>query len=73
MPNEPIATGRVESLCLDGKPVQRIIFALNGPVGDRHWGFSRKISGHDGPYKRTSELKKGDRVLNTRSWTALSL
>jgi MOSC domain-containing protein YiiM len=72
MANERIATGRVESLCLDGAPRSKISFAYDGPLGDKHRGFVRSLSGHDGAYISTSALSKGHRVFNTRSWTGLS-
>lgn len=70
--NAPIARGKVESLCVDGKSIKDADFTLKGPYGDRHSGYQRKLSGHDGGYIRTSSLKKGDMVLNWRSWTGLS-
>ena len=72
MPNELIATGRVESLCLNGEATEKIWFDLHGPRGDSHSGFSRKLSGHDGVYRRTSALEKGHPVFNWRTWTALA-
>ena len=67
-----IATGRVLDLAINGKAVPSIDFALNGPVGDKHSGFKRRLSGHDGDYIRTSGLVKGAQVFNWRSWTGLS-
>jgi len=72
MVTEPIATGRVESLCLNGKPAVSIVFGLSGPIGDSHSAFDRKLSGHDGEYIRTSTLVKGDTVFNWRTWTGIS-
>lgn len=71
MGNEPIAIGKVESLCINGEPVRELYFGLEGPRGDAHAGFVRKLSGHDGAYARTSALKKGSEIFNWRSWTAL--
>jgi hypothetical protein len=71
--NEPIAKGVVESLCINGKSVKEIKFGLDGPVGDVHSGFSRRLSGHDGDYIRTSSLAKGDTVFNWRTWTGISM
>lgn len=68
----PIATGKVESLCMDGNPVDSVLFMLDGPYRDAHYGFTRKLSGHDGEYIRTSALSKGDTVFNWRTWTGLS-
>jgi hypothetical protein len=68
----PLATGKVESLCIDGKPVGLIYFRIAGPKGDRHRGITRALSGHDGAYIRTSRLQKGSEVFNWRSWTGLS-
>jgi len=70
MENELLATGRVESLCINGLSVDTIRF--EGPIGEVHRGFLRTLSGHDGGYIRTSELKKGETVFSWRSWTALS-
>lgn len=73
MSYDQIATGRVDSLSLNGLAVSSIRFGLEGPVGDSHFGFSRKLSGHDSDYIRTSSLKKKeDEVFNWRSWTAVS-
>lgn len=72
MVTKPIATGRVESLCMDGNPVESILFLLDGPYKENHYGFTRKLSGHDGEYIRTSSLTKGSTVFNWRTWTGLS-
>ncbi len=64
--------GRVETLALNGTPVSSIMFELVGPIGDRHAGFTRHLSGHDGGYIRTSNLQKGAMAFNWRSWTGLS-
>ena len=72
MKNERVATGRVESLCLNGEAVDTICFDLAGLRGDVHSGFSRTVGAHDGAYRATSALHKGDAVLNWRSWTALA-
>ncbi len=72
MKNEPIATGRVEGLCINGVVVLSAYFDFRGPVGDKHSELTRHLSGHDGGYIRTSDLKKGDVVINCRQWTALS-
>lgn len=72
MARESIGTGEVVSLCINGKPVDEIEFLLDGPRLDKHSGFTRALSGHDGEYARTSKLKRGAPVLNWRSWTALS-
>ena len=73
MSYDQIATGRVDSLSLNGSAVSRIRFGPQGPEGDSHCGFSRKLSGHDSDYIRTSNLKKKeDEVFNWRSWTAIS-
>lgn len=72
MKNKPLATGRVEALCINGKPVEQITFAIDGPINDDHRGFFRRLSGHDGDYKRTSSLLRGHEVFNWRSWTGLS-
>jgi len=70
----PLARGSVSSLCINGNSVQEVIFELDGPVGDRHSGFSRILSGHDGGYVRTSSLqKKVHGVFNWRSWTGISI
>ena len=73
MAYEPIATGKVVSLCLNGKPVNDIVFGLFGPYGDKHNGFERKANNHDKDYLRTSALLKGDRIFNWRTWTGLSV
>jgi MOSC domain-containing protein YiiM len=70
--NHPIAKGKVEHLAINGKPVTEVMFDLNGPVGDIHSGFERKLSGHDNVYIATSNLKKGAPVFNWRTWTGLS-
>lgn len=72
MKNELLARGRVEWLCVNGQEVASINFRLDGPEGDKHSGFVRKLSGHDGVYVRTSSLSKGDEVFNWRTWTGLS-
>ncbi len=70
---DPIATGLVSSLAINGEQVQKVMFGLDGPVGDNHAGFERRLSGHDGDYIKTSGLVKGAQVFNWRSWTGLSL
>lgn len=72
MKNELLATGKVEALCINGSAIDAIEFGFEGPVGDIHSGFTRKLSGHDGGYFRTSALAKGDIAFNWRSWTGLS-
>ena len=73
MATQPIAEGKVESLCINGEAVAEIQFGLNGPRDDVHTGhFSRRLSGHDSEYIRTSSLKRGSLVFNWRSWTGLS-
>lgn len=72
MVTQPIATGKVESLCINGQPVEKIFFDIDGPVGDKHRGHTRLLSGHDGEYIRTSARKKGESALNWRTWTGLS-
>ena len=72
MSYDPIATGKIVSLCLNGKPADQLMFNLDGPVGDTHSGRTRILSGHDSDYIRTSLLKRGDKVFNWRSWTAIS-
>lgn len=69
---EPLATLTVASLSINGKSVKYIDFGLTGPRTDKHAGFARMLSGHDGGYTRTSQLVRGNKVFNTRSWTALS-
>lgn len=73
MSTEPLASGRVEALCVNGEPVKSSLFLLTGPYGDRHSRMTRKLSGHDSGYIRTSALKKGDTVFNWRTWTGLSI
>jgi hypothetical protein len=68
-----LATGKVESLSLNGNPTQTITFALDGPMGDAHRKFARQLSGHDGGYIRSSALQKGARMFNWRSWTGLAV
>ena len=68
-----IASGTVSSLAINGESVPQIMFGIEGPVGDSHAGFERRLSGHDGDYIKTSALVKGSRVFNWRSWTGLSL
>jgi hypothetical protein len=74
--NQLLAKGVVVGLCINGVPVEKIIFYLEGPHSetdsDRHFGATRKLSGHDNVYLETSQLKRGSEVLNWRSWTALS-
>jgi hypothetical protein len=67
-----IAVGRIEHLCLNGEEVNFIDFRFTGPTGDKHSGMTRKLSGHDGDYLKSSELQRGEEVFNWRSWTALS-
>ena len=68
----PLAEGKVEALCRNGEEVSSLLFDLQGPSGDRHTGYSRGLSGHDGAYLRTSALPKGALVFNWRSWTGVS-
>ena len=70
---QPIHNGTVTSLALNGERAFSVMFGLDGPIGDRHAGFDRHLSGHDGAYIKTSQLQKGARVFNTRSWTGLSI
>lgn len=69
-----LATGIVDALVLNGKSTdtQAIMFEHDGPVGEIHRGFTRKLSGHDGEYIRTSALVRGCTVFNWRSWTGVS-
>jgi hypothetical protein len=69
---EPIARGIVESMCVNGQPIEQTYFLLDGPCHENHAGFERKLSGHDSEYVRTSSLKKGATVFNWRTWTGLS-
>ena len=69
---DPIAIGKVESLCINGEPCDQIHFSIDGPAGDLHAGFMRRLSGHDGDYIRTSSLVRGSAVTNWRTWTGLS-
>jgi hypothetical protein len=69
---EPIARGIVESICVNGQPIERTLFLLDGPYHENHAGFQRKLSGHDSEYIRTSSLTKGATVFNWRTWTGLS-
>ena len=72
--NELMATGKVTSLSINGKPSRwYVTFTLDGPYTDSHSGLVRKLSDHDGVYTKTSHMKKGAKVFNWRSWTALSL
>lgn len=70
---EPIAQGKVFSLAINGARTNEICFDLRGPDGDIHQGFTRKLSGHDGDYIRSSDLNKGHSVFNWRTWTATSI
>jgi hypothetical protein len=72
MDSKVIAEGKVKSICINGEEQRNASFALDGPRGDTHQGFSRRLSGHDGEYRRTSKLDKGASVFNWRSWTGLS-
>ena len=72
MSNAPLATGTVDSLCLNGEPVTSIQFALDGPVGDSHSASTRALAGHDGRYISTSDLPRGHQVSNWRTWTGLA-
>ena len=72
MKPEPIAIGKVVSLAINGIPTEDIAFGLDGPGGDEHIGFARGLSGHDGAYIKSSDLKRGHRVANWRTWTGLS-
>lgn len=69
---EPIARGVVSSLAVNGTEVNSLVFHLEGPHGDEHAGFSRSLSGHDGGYMKSSDLRKGATIFNWRSWTGLS-
>jgi hypothetical protein len=71
--NTLIATGRVVSISVNGIQSIHTFFDLNGPEGDLHSGFVRSLNNHDGDYRKTSDLLKGDVVFNWRSWTGLSL
>ena len=72
MGTETIARGKVERLCVNGEEVREVNFWWEGPAGDRHAKQTRRLSGHDGAYIRTSSLEKGDPVFNWRTWTGLS-
>jgi hypothetical protein len=72
MSNGPLATGTVDSLCINGEPVESIRFRLDGPDGDSHSASSRKLAGHDGRYIRTWDLTRGQEAFNWRTWTGLS-
>lgn len=69
---EPVARGVVSSLAVNGAEVLSLTFHLEGPQGDKHAGFTRTVSGHDGGYMKSSDLRKGDAIFNWRSWTGLS-
>ncbi|MCR4279663.1 MAG: hypothetical protein NUV78_02935 [Candidatus Zambryskibacteria bacterium] len=45
---------------------------MDGPVGDDHSSFSRRLSAHDKAYLETSSRAKKDLVFNWRMWTGLS-
>lgn len=68
-----LATGTVDSLCINGEPVATIQFRLDGPVGDSHSASTRKLAGHDGRYIATSDLPRGHEVFNWRTWTGLAV
>ncbi len=68
---DPIAKGRVVSLAVNGVPVQSLYFRHHGPENDKHSGWTRSLSGHDGDYIKTSDRQKNDVVFNWRSWTGL--
>jgi hypothetical protein len=70
--NDLLAQGIVDALAIDGKEVRVLHFTMDGPRGDVHASRTRKLSGHDGAYIRTSALTKGDFVFNWRSWTGLA-
>ncbi len=70
--NQLLAQGFVSALAINGAATDHIQFELDGPVGDIHKGFSRRLSNHDGAYIRTSARKKYDTVFKWRSWTGLS-
>ncbi|MBT3271089.1 hypothetical protein HN371_28365 [Candidatus Poribacteria bacterium] len=72
MSNGPLATGTVDSLCINGEPVESIRFRVDGPDGDSHSASTRKLAGHDGRYIRTSDLAQGKEVFNWRTWTGLA-
>lgn len=72
MSNGALATGTVDSLCINGEPVTSIHFRLDGPVGDTHSAFTRELAGHDGRYIATSDLSRGKQVFNWRTWTGLA-
>tara|TARA_B100000508_G_scaffold105538_1_gene83712 strand:+ start:901 stop:1491 length:591 start_codon:yes stop_codon:yes gene_type:complete len=72
---DPIATGVITWLGTNqtrkgfSRPRQRLIFRADGIKGDRYRGFTRNLSGHDGPYIRRSGLEKRDVVVNHRPIT----
>ena len=72
MANDLIAIGAVVSLSINGSTLDELEFALEGPQGDAHSGFTRRLGGHDGEYTRTSDLKTGAPILNWRAWSGLS-
>lgn len=69
---KPIATGIVEALAINGREVTDVVFTFDGSFGDTHSNRFRKLNNHDGEYLATSELTKGSKVFNWRSWTGLS-
>jgi hypothetical protein len=64
---------RVESLWVNGESTDRLAFTLEGPVGDKHSGYTRKLDGHDSRFRALSGFKKGHIVFNYRSWSGISL
>ncbi len=62
---DPITTGIVRSLAINGESVHDIKFELAGPVGDTHFGFERRLSGHDDAYIKTSDLM--DVIMHIKS------
>ncbi len=69
----PKDVGEVASLCCNGEPTDVLGFDFDGPIGEKHKGFTRLLSGHDGDYIRTSDLERDDEVFNWRTWTGVSV
>lgn len=69
---EPIAIGKVDAVCVNGGEIEGIMIKREGVFSDIHSHNTRRLSGHDGRFKKTTGLIDGEEVFNWRTWTGIS-
>ena len=67
------ATLKVEALFSNLFEREFLTFDPRGIFREMHGGFARALNKRDQSLCEMSDLRKGDQVFNTRSWTATSL